>query len=114
MLCLNSTVVEDISQFLDSGAYAGKNNKGVRDRRKLREKRRSTGVMHLPSTESTGGSTGEDENIENSAPPGSSLNKSCTATVEPDRIVLSKHDRRFVINLKCKQLDLQISYKYIK
>ncbi|XP_012272347.1 PRKC apoptosis WT1 regulator protein isoform X2 [Orussus abietinus] len=38
-------------------------NKGKqqRDRRKLREKRRSTGVLHLPSTESTGGSTGEDE-----------------------------------------------------
>lgn len=38
-------------------------NKGKqqRDRRKLREKRRSTGVVHMPSTESTGGSTGEDE-----------------------------------------------------
>ncbi|CAK9808485.1 PRKC apoptosis WT1 regulator protein [Anthophora plagiata] len=38
-------------------------NKGKqqRDRRKLREKRRSTGVVHLQSTESTGGSTGEDE-----------------------------------------------------
>ncbi|XP_076665837.1 uncharacterized protein LOC143367657 isoform X2 [Andrena cerasifolii] len=38
-------------------------NKGKqqRDRRKLREKRRSTGVVHLPSTESTGDSTGEDE-----------------------------------------------------
>lgn len=39
-------------------------NKGKqqRDRRKLREKRRSTGVVHLASTESTGGSTsGEDE-----------------------------------------------------
>ncbi|XP_078036180.1 uncharacterized protein LOC144469601 isoform X2 [Augochlora pura] len=35
--------------------------KQQRDRRKLREKRRSTGVVHLPSTESTGGSTGEDE-----------------------------------------------------
>ncbi|XP_021961018.1 uncharacterized protein LOC110856779 isoform X2 [Folsomia candida] len=52
------------------GAHAGKSNKGIRDRRKLREKRRSTaiGVMHLPSTESTGGSTGEDENEENSVP----------------------------------------------
>lgn len=53
----------------DRGGYvpggAGR-NKGVRDRRKLREKRRSTGVMHVPSTESTGGSTGEDENNENS------------------------------------------------
>jgi hypothetical protein len=39
-------------------------NKGKqqRDRRKLREKWRSTGVVHLASTESTGGSTsGEDE-----------------------------------------------------
>lgn len=38
-------------------------NKGKqqRDRRKLREKRRSTGVVHIPSTESTGGSTAEDE-----------------------------------------------------
>lgn len=38
-------------------------NKGKlqRDRRKLREKRRSTGVVHLQSTESTGGSTGEDD-----------------------------------------------------
>ncbi|KAE8749421.1 hypothetical protein FOCC_FOCC003935 [Frankliniella occidentalis] len=35
--------------------------KQPRDRRKLREKRRSTGVVHLPSTESTGGSTGEDD-----------------------------------------------------
>ncbi|KAK6637103.1 hypothetical protein RUM43_010777 [Polyplax serrata] len=35
--------------------------KQQRDRRKLREKRRSTGVVHLQSTESTGGSTGEDE-----------------------------------------------------
>ncbi|XP_018006358.1 PRKC apoptosis WT1 regulator protein isoform X2 [Hyalella azteca] len=30
-----------------------------RDRRKLREKRRSCGVVHVPSTESTGGSSGE-------------------------------------------------------
>ncbi|XP_037070159.1 PRKC apoptosis WT1 regulator protein-like [Pollicipes pollicipes] len=40
-------------------------NKGKqqRDRRKLREKRRSTGVVHMPSTEvsSTGGSTNEDD-----------------------------------------------------
>ena len=36
--------------------------KQQRDRRKLREKRRSTGVVHLASTESTGGSTsGEEE-----------------------------------------------------
>jgi len=38
-------------------------NKGKqqRDRRKLREKRRSTGVVHLASTESTGGSSTGDE-----------------------------------------------------
>ncbi|XP_043195845.1 PRKC apoptosis WT1 regulator protein-like [Amphibalanus amphitrite] len=36
-----------------------------RDRRKLREKRRSSGVVHMPSTEmsSTGGSTSEDEEV---------------------------------------------------
>jgi hypothetical protein len=38
--------------------------KAQRDRRKLREKRRSTGVVHLPSTESTNGSTGEDDDEE--------------------------------------------------
>jgi len=38
-----------------------------RDRRKLREKRRSTGVVHLQSTESTGGSTGEDDGEESSS-----------------------------------------------
>ena len=39
--------------------FAGKPQ---RDRRKLREKRRSSGVVHLASTESTGGSTtGDDE-----------------------------------------------------
>ena len=41
---------------------AGKGKGPTRDRRKLREKRRSTGVVHLASTESTGGSTtGDDE-----------------------------------------------------
>lgn len=42
-------------------------NKGKqqRDRRKLREKRRSTGVVHLASTESTGGSTTGDDEVEN-------------------------------------------------
>lgn len=41
-------------------------NKGKqhRDRRKLREKRRSTGVVHLISTESTGGSTSDGEGEE--------------------------------------------------
>jgi len=45
-------------------------NKGKqqRDRRKLREKRRSTGVVHLASTESTGGSTtGDDEESSDAA-----------------------------------------------
>jgi hypothetical protein len=75
------------------GAYAGKNNKGVRDRRKLREKRRSTGVMHLPSTESTGGSTGEDENNENSLPP-TSISKPSGLTAEPEeKVVITKQGR---------------------
>ncbi|CAL8115072.1 unnamed protein product [Orchesella dallaii] len=69
------------------GAHAGKSNKGARDRRKLREKRRSTGVMHLPSTESTGGSTGEDENNENSLPP--SISKVSNLSCEPDEKVAS-------------------------
>ncbi|XP_023327897.1 uncharacterized protein LOC111701019 [Eurytemora carolleeae] len=42
--------------------HHGNKGKQQRDRRKLREKRRSTGVVHLASTESTGGSTtGDDE-----------------------------------------------------
>jgi hypothetical protein len=47
-------------------------NKGKqhRDRRKLREKRRSTGVVHLISTESTGGSTSDGEDEESSEPLG--------------------------------------------
>ena len=50
-------------QFLKyiSSSYSLK-GKPQRDRRKLREKRRSSGVVHLASTESTGGSTtGDDE-----------------------------------------------------
>ena len=40
----------------------GNKGKQQRERRKLREKRRSTGVVHLASTESTGGTTtGDDE-----------------------------------------------------
>ncbi|CAG7721939.1 unnamed protein product [Allacma fusca] len=69
------------------GAHSGKSNKGVRDRRKLREKRRSTGVMHLPSTESTGGSTGEDENNENSIPP--SIPKVTSIVGEPEEKVMT-------------------------
>jgi len=42
----------------------GNKGKQQRDRRKLREKRRSTGVVHLASTESTGGSTTEGEDGE--------------------------------------------------
>jgi len=51
----------------DSRNHPNKSHHGIkgkqqRDRRKLREKRRSTGVVHLASTESTGGSTsGEEE-----------------------------------------------------
>lgn len=48
--------------------HAGKPHHGIkgkqqRDRRKLREKRRSTGVVHLASTESTGGSTSAEEEL---------------------------------------------------
>ena len=43
----------------------GSRGKQQRERRKLREKRRSTGVVHLGNTESTGGSaTGEEEGKE--------------------------------------------------
>jgi len=46
-------------------SHHGIKGKQQRDRRKLREKRRSTGVVHLASTESTGGSTtGEEEMLE--------------------------------------------------
>jgi len=41
----------------------GMKGKQQRDRRKLREKRRSTGVVHLASTESTGGSTSGEEEL---------------------------------------------------
>ena len=48
-----------------SKSHHGIKGKQQRDRRKLREKRRSTGVVHLASTESTGGSTtGEEEMLE--------------------------------------------------
>ena len=48
--------------------HPGKSHHGIkgkqqRDRRKLREKRRSTGVVHLASTESTGGSTSGEEEL---------------------------------------------------
>lgn len=43
--------------------HHGNKGKQQRDRRKLREKRRSTGVVHLASTESTGGSTTEGEEV---------------------------------------------------
>ena len=39
----------------------GSRGKQQRERRKLREKRRSTGVVHLQNTESTGGSTTGEE-----------------------------------------------------
>eukprot|EP00918_Siedleckia_nematoides_P064679 GHVU01140635.1.p1 GENE.GHVU01140635.1~~GHVU01140635.1.p1 ORF type:complete len:181 (+),score=19.75 GHVU01140635.1:32-574(+) len=37
--------------------------KPLKDKRKLREKRRSTGVVHLPSTESTGDSLDDDDMV---------------------------------------------------
>lgn len=50
--------------------HHGNKGKQQRDRRKLREKRRSTGVVHLASTESTGGSTtGDDEESSDQAQP---------------------------------------------
>jgi hypothetical protein len=53
----------------------GMKGKGAaRDRRKLREKRRSTGVVHLASTESTGGSTtGDDEESSDAAVQGAGV-----------------------------------------
>lgn len=49
--------------------HHGNKGKQQRDRRKLREKRRSTGVVHLASTESTGGSTtGDDEESSDQQP----------------------------------------------
>ena len=44
-------------------SHHGIKGKQQRDRRKLREKRRSTGVVHLASTESTGGSTSGEEEL---------------------------------------------------
>ena len=41
----------------------GSKGKQQRDRRKLREKRRSTGVVHLTNTESAGGSTTGEEDV---------------------------------------------------
>ncbi|KAF2349898.1 hypothetical protein FHG87_019348 [Trinorchestia longiramus] len=42
-------------------SVTSKSKQQPRDRRKLREKRRSCGVVHVPSTESTGGSSGDPE-----------------------------------------------------
>ncbi|XP_034233863.1 PRKC apoptosis WT1 regulator protein-like isoform X1 [Thrips palmi] len=56
----NVPVRQPLADHLNRPNHLNK-GKQPRDRRKLREKRRSTGVVHLPSTESTGGSTGEDE-----------------------------------------------------
>ncbi|KAK3926448.1 PRKC apoptosis WT1 regulator protein [Frankliniella fusca] len=56
----NVPVRQPLADHLNRPNHLAK-GKQPRDRRKLREKRRSTGVVHLPSTESTGGSTGEDD-----------------------------------------------------
>ncbi|XP_076467211.1 uncharacterized protein LOC143298280 isoform X2 [Babylonia areolata] len=45
--------------------HTHKGKPGPKDKRKLREKRRSTGVVHLPSTESTGDSLDDDDDEEN-------------------------------------------------
>nr|CAD7438175.1 unnamed protein product [Timema bartmani] len=55
------TVRQPLTEHVNRANHLNKGKQQQRDRRKLREKRRSTGVVHLPSTESTGGSTGEDE-----------------------------------------------------
>ncbi|XP_063244452.1 PRKC apoptosis WT1 regulator protein-like isoform X2 [Bacillus rossius redtenbacheri] len=55
------TVRQPLTEHVNRSNHLNKGKQQQRDRRKLREKRRSTGVVHLPSTESTGGSTGEDE-----------------------------------------------------
>ncbi|KAK7792331.1 hypothetical protein R5R35_013821 [Gryllus longicercus] len=55
------SVRQPLSDHISRTNHMNKGKQQQRDRRKLREKRRSTGVVHLPSTESTGGSTGEDE-----------------------------------------------------
>lgn len=55
------SVRQPLSEHISRANHMNKGKQQQRDRRKLREKRRSTGVVHLPSTESTGGSTGEDE-----------------------------------------------------
>ncbi|XP_066999179.1 PRKC apoptosis WT1 regulator protein isoform X2 [Anabrus simplex] len=55
------TVRQPLTEHVSRTNHMNKGKQQQRDRRKLREKRRSTGVVHLPSTESTGGSTGEDE-----------------------------------------------------
>lgn len=60
-------------------------NKGKqqRDRRKLREKRRSTGVVHLASTESTtgGSTTGDDDESSTEINPNAAANAGCSASL---------------------------------
>ena len=47
-----------------SKMHHGSKGKQQRDRRKLREKRRSTGIVNLASTGSTGGSTTAEEELQ--------------------------------------------------
>lgn len=55
--------VRTTERSLANKPHHGIKGKQQRDRRKLREKRRSTGVVHLASTESTGGSTSGEEEL---------------------------------------------------
>jgi len=62
-------IVRGKEKRLTNKMHHGNKGKQQRDRRKLREKRRSTGVVHLASTESTGGSTtGDDEESSDQQP----------------------------------------------
>lgn len=49
-------------------SHLHKGKMGLKDKRKLREKRRSTGVVHLQSTESTGDSLDDDDDTEEGEP----------------------------------------------
>ena len=53
--------IGEIAKSQGSKVQHGSRGKQQRERRKLREKRRSTGVVHLGGKESTGGSTTGEE-----------------------------------------------------
>ena len=78
--------------------HPGKSHHGIkgkqqRDRRKLREKRRSTGVVHLASTESTGGTTsGEEELSECDVGSETKRNTQQNETIGDSSLVVSEMD----------------------